>query len=324
MQIAGEYNVAAIVLAAGKGTRMKSSVPKVLHEVLGRPLLGHVIELLKGLNIGRVVTVVGHGANSVKSYLSPFGAETVVQEEQLGTGHAVSCAETALSNFSGHVLIICGDTPLFFKSTMEEFIRLHIQSDNILSVLSSDFVVPFGYGRIVRDAGGRFLGICEEKDAEQHIRAITEVNTGTYLVHSDFLFSALNGLDNDNAQKEYYLTDIVEIAVSLDKKTDAFCLASEEEALGVNSRFQLSQAEGILLGRIRKALMDQGVTLQNARTIYIEPSVIIEPDVLVEPCCVLRGNTRIGAGSRIGAHSYLSHAEIAPATSVPPFSCIEA
>jgi len=323
MQKNNRLNVAAVVLAAGKGTRMKSSMPKVLHHLLGKPLVGHVIELLKCLDISRIVTVVGHGAESVTSYLAPFGVETVIQEEQLGTGHAVAVAESVLSDFTGHVLVVCGDTPLFLKDTLSEFLLSHLDSGNVLSVLSSKFDNPFGYGRIVRDASRRFLGIREEKDADEHLRAINEVNTGTYLVQAEFLFSALNGLDNNNAQQEYYLTDIVGIAVSKGQKADAFCLASEQEALGVNSRLQLLQAEGIMLDRIRNDLMAAGVTLQNASTIYVEPSVAIEPDVIVEPCCVLRGNTRVGTGSRVGAHSYLKDAEIAAHTSVPPQSCIQ-
>ena len=317
-----DQEIAAVVLAAGKGTRMKSALPKVLHELLGQPLLGHVINLLGQINISRIIAVIGHGAENVSAYLSPFGIETVVQEEQLGTGHAVACAEAALKGFEGHVLIICGDTPLFLEQTLKLFVKQHLEMPNILSVLSARFVNPFGYGRIVRDAQGAFLGIVEEKDADQKTRQINEVNTGTYLVQASFLFSVLSGLDNDNAQQEYYLTDIVEPAVAQGKRTDAFCLASEEEALGVNSRAQLSQAETIMLGRIRQDLMDAGVTLQNASSVYVEPSVSIENDVLIEPGCVLKGKTHIASGTRIGAHSYLVNAEIKEGGHIPPFSCI--
>ncbi len=313
-------NVAAVVLAAGKGTRMKSSIPKVLHELLGTPLVGHVVSLLNKVDVQRIVTVVGHGAQAVTKYLEGFGVETVIQDQQLGTGHAVACAEGALEGFDGAVLVICGDTPLFRQETLDRFIHEHLASRNQVSVLSSRFASPYGYGRIVRDQDDAFIGIVEEKDADSAVRDINEVNTGTYMVDADFLFPALSRLDNNNRQGEYYLTDIVAIAVETGNKVGAFCLASEQEALGVNSRSQLSEAESIMMDRIRHDLMMDGVTLLSAHTIYVEPSVAIGNDVVIEPCVVLRGDTRIGAGAMIGAHSYLSNVEVAEGEQVPPYS----
>ncbi len=321
MQLPSQDNIAAVVLAAGKGTRMKSSLPKVLHELLGEPLLGHVIKLLNQAGIARIVVVTGHGSRAVNSYLAPRDVLTVLQPEQLGTGHAVSCAEKELADFSGHILIICGDTPLFLPRTLREFIRLHIDSNNTLSVLSSVFENPHGYGRVVRGrSDDQFSGIVEEKDADDHIRKISEINTGTYLVRTEFLFGALTRLDDNNVQHEFYLTDIVSMAVRDGFRVGAFCLASENEALGINSREQLSQAESIMLCRIRSGLMAQGVTIQNALTVYVEPAVKVEHDVVLEPCVILKGNTRIGEGAHIGAFSYLKDADIAPQQDLPPFS----
>ncbi len=317
-----DKNVAAVVLAAGKGTRMKSSVPKVLHELLGTPLVGHVVSLLNKVDVQRIVTVVGHGAQSVTNYLGGLGVETVLQDQQLGTGHAVACAESMFAGFDGAVLVICGDTPLFRQETLDRFIYEHIASRNQVSVLSSRFASPYGYGRIVRDRNGAFVGIVEEKDADPAVRDITEVNTGTYLVDAGFLFPALSKLDNNNKQGEYYLTDIVAIAVETGNKAGAFCLASEEEALGVNSRYQLSEAESIMLKRVRHHLMMEGVTMLNAHTIYVEPSVTVGNDVVIEPCVVLRGDTRIGAGAVIGAHSCLCNVEVADGEQVPPCSML--
>ncbi len=310
--------LAAVVLAAGKGTRMKSLRPKVLHELVGTPLVGHVIKLLKELAIKRIITVIGHGAEQVSEYISAFGCETVVQEEQLGTGHAVACAEELLKDFSGNVLIICGDTPLLKPSTLKEFLHRHIDSGNILSVLSSRFADPYGYGRIVRDDTNAFLGIVEEKDADQGIRQVREVNTGTYLVEARFLFRALKGLDNDNQQGEFYLTDIVAMAVDEGRDVDAYPICSEEEALGVNSREQLSEAESVLLSRIRSRLMASGVTFENANSVYVEPEVQIGADTVIEPCVVLRGETVIGTSARIGSFSVLENVQVSDGVVLPP------
>lgn len=316
-------NIAAVVLAAGMGTRMKSRVPKVLHELLGVPLLGHVIMLLDELHLRRMVAVIGHGAEAVSDYLARFAVDTVIQEQQLGTGHAVACARDILGGFHGDILIICGDTPLFLSETLRRFLEQHIAFSNIVSVLSASFPDPAGYGRIVRHgSNSSFSGIVEEKDADEAQREIREVNTGTYLVKADFLFHALSRLDNDNAQGEFYLTDIVSMAVAAGHSVAAYCLASHHEALGVNSRLQLSRAEQIFLDRIRMEHMRQGVTFQNAHTVYVEPSVIMARDVVIQPSVVLKGHTIIGEGADIGAFSYLHDAEIEPGRQVPPFSCL--
>lgn len=316
-------DIAAVVLAAGRGTRMKSGFPKVLHELLGIPLVGHVIMLLKELPLRRIITVIGHGAEVVSDYLVSFGVDIVTQEEQLGTGHAVACAQKMLCDFHGDILVICGDTPLFFTETIRRFIDSHVASSKTVSVLSACFSDPEGYGRIVRDElYASFAGIVEEKDADEKQREIREVNTGTYLVKADFLFQALSQLNNYNAQGEFYLTDIVSMAVSAGHGAEAYCLASHEEALGINSRMQLSRAEQISLCRIRSKLMSQGVTFQNAHTVYVEPFVSVARDVVIQPCVMLRGHTQVGEGACIGAFSYLHDAEVAPGQQVAPFSCL--
>ncbi len=318
MKSSDSTRVYAVVLAAGKGTRMKSNTPKVLHEVVGKPLVGHVVQLLQGLSIEKIVCVVGHGAGLVSKYIRTFGCETVVQEEQLGTGHAVACAEQSLKGFTGNVFIICGDTPLFQSETIARFLRYHNESGSIVSVLSAFFSNPAGYGRIVRDEQGCFNGIVEEKDADENIRSISEVNTGTYVVRAEFLFDALKGLDNNNMQQEYYLTDIVAAAVRQGHRVDAYPLCSEEEALGVNSRAQLSRAEAVMLERKRQELMDQGVTIQNAQTVYVEPDVAVGADSVIEPCVVLKGRTSVGSNVRVGAFSYLENVSVPDGENLGP------
>ncbi len=312
----------ALVLAAGKGTRMRSSVPKVLHPLLGRPLLGHVLGLLRASGIDRIVVVVGHGADRVMETFRGAGLDFVIQEQQLGTGHAVACAEKEVGPGDSDILIICGDTPLIREETLKEFIRRHQESGNRLSILSSNFPNPTGYGRIVRDHNGVFKRIVEEKDALETEKRITEINTGTYLVDRKVLFTLVKELSSDNAQGEYYLTDIVELAVNEGLKVDAFCLASEEEALGVNSRYQLAVAEKVLLNRKRKALMDSGVTISMPDTVYVEPEVRVEPDSFIGPGTILKGKSTVGAGAFIAGHCYIEDAQIPAGKTLEPFTIL--
>ncbi len=312
----------AIILAAGKGTRMKSRLPKVMHCLLGVPMLRHVMEAVKdaGIPYPRQVVVAGHGGQMVENYSAGLGVKLVYQKEQLGTGHAVLTARDIFKDQRCQILIICGDTPLFRKDTLEGFIEAHKSSDAGVSILSALFSDPTGYGRILRDENGNLLSIVEEKDASPEVRAIREVNTGTYLVRSDLIFDLLEQVDSDNAQGEYYLTDVVEIALKAGIKVHAFDLADEEEALGVNSRAQLSLAEGIMLDRIRAFHMGNGVTISMAHTVYIEPSVAIEPDVTIGPYTVLKGKTRIHGGAIIGPYSFLEDFDCASDTILAPYT----
>ncbi len=319
-----EKELAAVILAAGKGTRMKSRRPKVMHCLLGKPLISHVTDVLSeaGISSEMQVVVAGHGRDVLEKYLKGTEINTVVQERQLGTGHAVLCAKAAFSDFHGDILIICGDTPLFRHETLRRFIRAHAEAAGDLSILSAEFEDAAGYGRIVRDQWGNITGIVEEKDADSKIREIKEVNTGTYLVSAPAIFNLLENLNCDNAQGEYYLTDIVALGLSKGLKVRAFNLAEPEEALGVNSRYQLSMAEDIMLSRIRIAHMDAGVTVSMPDTVYIEPSVIIEPDVVIGPHVVLKGETVIGRGSFVGAFCLLNDFRCESHATLEPYSTL--
>jgi bifunctional UDP-N-acetylglucosamine pyrophosphorylase/glucosamine-1-phosphate N-acetyltransferase len=320
--INGHRPWASIILAAGKGTRMKSEIPKVMHHLLGKPLIGHVLGLLRNPDIGSKVVVAGHGGDLVRDYLKKTDIKLVVQEQQLGTGHAAFCAKSALGELHGNVLIICGDTPLLKESTLASFMEDHAVSGRILSLLTAHMKDPTGYGRVLRSVSEEALiqGIVEEKDATEAQRRLTEINTGTYAVDSDFLFDVLDAIGRDNIQGEYYLTDIVGIAVSKGVSAGAISAATEDEALGINSRMELARAETILLDRIRKSWMEFGVSFELHESVYIEPDVMLSRDVTIGPHAVLKGRTTVGEGAKLGAFSYLEGVRVPPGSIVPPFS----
>ena len=246
----------------------------------------------------------------------------MVQEQQLGTGHAASCAKAALGEFHGNVLIICGDTPLLKENTLASFMEDHAASGRILSLLTAHLKDPTGYGRVLRSVSedAQIQGIVEEKDATEAQRRLTEINTGTYAVDSGFLFHALDAVGCDNVQGEYYLTDIVSIAVSEGVSAGAVSAAAEDEARGINSRTELARAETILLDRIRKNWMEFGVSFELYKSIYIEPDVMLSRDVTIGPHVVLKGRTTVGEGAKLGAFSYLEGVQVPPGSIIPPFS----
>jgi len=301
---------------------MKSEVPKVMHHLLGKPIIGHVLDLLRNLDIGPRVVVAGHGGDLVRDYLKKTDIKLVVQEQQLGTGHAASCAKAALGEFHGNVLIICGDTPLLKENTLASFMEDHAASGRILSLLTAHLKDPTGYGRVLRSVSedAQIQGIVEEKDATEAQRRLTEINTGTYAVDSGFLFHALDAVGCDNVQGEYYLTDIVSIAVSEGVSAGAVSAAAEDEARGINSRTELARAETILLDRIRKNWMEFGVSFELYKSIYIEPDVMLSRDVTIGPHVVLKGRTTVGEGAKLGAFSYLEGVQVPPGSIIPPFS----
>ncbi len=313
-------NLTAIVLAAGKGTRMRSALPKVMHNLLGKPLLSWGLDVIKEMGISRVQVVIGHGKDILEPYLKNRGVTAILQEEQHGTGHAVACCRHALQDFRGDALILCGDTPLLTTSTLATFLKLHRAQRSGLSVLSAVADDPTGYGRIVRNGTGRFLSIVEEKDAPLSVKEIHEINTGVYLVAVPLIFELLKHVRADNAQNEYYLTDIVSIGLSSGLTVSAFCEASFEEAFGINSRIELSRAEDLLLKRLRAKWMSAGVTFQLADSIYLEAGVQLAQDVVLEPHVVLKGDTVIEAGVQVGAFSYLQDALVKSGCRLPPYT----
>jgi len=243
-------DVAALVLAAGKGTRMYSDLAKVLHPIYDRPMLSYVLATLKELRLDRVLVVVGHQAESIQETFAEAQVEWVLQTEQLGTGHAVLCALPQLAGFSGSVLICCGDAPLLTSGTLRRFISGHVDGDVALSVLSMVLEQPRGYGRIIRNSQGGVSEIVEEKDASEQERTIREVNTGMYCANADLLRTLIPRINNDNAQGEYYLTDLVEKTVEAGWKVQAIVASDPTEFQGVNSKEELAAAERVIAQRM--------------------------------------------------------------------------
>ena len=313
---------AGIILAAGKGTRMKSRTPKVMHHLLGRPMVRYPVDLMKEAGVPAPVAVLGHECVQVEDYVKDLGCRVVYQTEQLGTAHAVLCAREALRGFEGPVLIVCGDTPLLTTQTVGGFIRFHKENRNSLSILSARLPEPSGYGRILRagSSGSEVLGIVEEKDATADQKRINEINTGTYVAEAAFLFPALRAVDCSNAQGEYYLTDIVSHGVKMGCRIGAFSCSSPEEAMGVNSRWDLAAAENILLGRLKRQWMAKGVTFELWESTYVDADVIFGQDVIVGPSCVLKGRCRIGTGAVIGPFCLLKDAQVPEGGIVPPYT----
>ena len=288
----------AVILAAGQGTRMKSKLPKVLHKALGKPMVQWVIDCLNEAGVADKIAVLGHGGEQVAAAVD--GQVSIVyQTEQLGTGHAVMQAAPALPADNDCVLVICGDTPLLRAQTIQQLIAQHQAEANAVTILTAHAENPTGYGRIVRD-GQQIVAIVEQKDATDAQKAIREINTGTYCFDQKFLLQYLSALDTNNAQKEYYLTDLIKIANQNNLAVGGCVLEDFSESLGVNNRVQLSQAEAILRRRKCEDVMMAGVTLIDPAATYIGADVVIGNDTIVYPNVVLEGKTVIGSGNVIG------------------------
>src|SRR5699024_56068 len=269
----------AVILAAGQGTRMKSKLYKVLHPVLGRPMVQHVIEQLKTVKLDKMITIVGHGAEKVSEHIGN-DSQMVLQEEQLGTGQAVLQAEDLLKDKDGTTIVVCGDTPLITGETYQALFAHHEQEDAMATVLTAKAPDPSGYGRVIRNDRNEVERIVEHKDAVGSELQVDEINTGTYCFDNKALFEALHHVSNDNVQGEYYLPDVIGILQSRNEKVSAFQTSDFEETLGINDRVALAQAEKTMKKRINEAHMRNGVTLIDPDHTYIGPDVVIEQDVL--------------------------------------------
>ena len=308
-------NIFAIVLAAGQGTRMKSKLYKVLHPVCGKPMVQHVVDHIGTLNVERIVTIVGHGAEMVKEQLGEQ-SEYVLQAEQLGTAHAVQQAEPILGTLEGTTLVVCGDTPLIRPETMKALFDYHTSQNAKATILTAVASDPTGYGRILRDVKGNVAQIVEQKDATEEQRKVTEINTGTYCFDNKALFEALKLVKNDNAQGEYYLPDVIEILQKQGEIVAAYVTDNFDETLGVNDRFALSQAEEIMRARINERHMRNGVTIINPATTHISADAVIGSDTVIQPGCIIEGNTVIGEDCVIGPNSHIVNSTIGHATTI--------
>lgn len=299
----------AIILAAGKGTRMKSKLPKVLHKVGGHPMVEHVLDAADAAGCTDSVVVIGHGAELVRGVVENR-ARIVLQEEQLGTGHAVLQAEEALKDFKGTAMILCGDTPLLEGEELRRFYEAHVASGAAATVMTAHMDNPFGYGRILRDEKGDVAGIVEEKDATPEQKEIKEINTGIYCVGTPLLFEVIHTLGNNNAQGEYYLTDVLAKVNEMGLKAGGVMTDDSEMILGINSRRQLAEAEGVMRRRILDRLMDEGVTVMDPASTFVEKTVTVGADTILYPYTWLEGETHIGGDCEIGPNVRMTNVEV--------------
>lgn len=316
-----------IILAAGKGTRMNSSVPKVLHELRGRSMLDRVLDSASEMKPSRIIVVTGHGVDAVKKMVDlradRENLEIIVQEPQLGTGHAVAQCLRALEDVDGTVLVMSGDTPRIRPQTLAGLAEARTTAEAVVVALTGNIADPTGYGRIVRDRTGGIEEIREQKDLSRGQKEITEVNLGIYAFDADFLRGELPRLTNDNAQGEYYITDLVEAAVGEGLGTVTFEAEDPGEALGVNTLDELAVMEREMNKIYLKSLMESGVRILDPDQTWIEDTVVLEPDVEIRPMTFLHGSTRIGSGSVIGPGTVITNTVIGRDVEIRPFCVID-
>jgi bifunctional UDP-N-acetylglucosamine pyrophosphorylase/glucosamine-1-phosphate N-acetyltransferase len=308
---------AAIILAAGQGTRMKSALPKVLHRIAGLPLLGHVAAALKGAGVGRVVVVTAPGGEAVRAYAASLDLESVVQDRQLGTGHAAASAEATLAGFEGRLVVVNGDMPLVTAGTIGACLDAATRTG--LALLAFDAPEPGAYGRVLLTPDGFVSRIVEFKDASPSERAITLCNGGCYVAEAAKFFGWAAALDNDNAQGEYYLTDVPGLAAKEGVRC-AIALADPVEVTGVNSRAELAEAEHLFQQRARSRLLAEGVTMTAPETVFLAHDTRIENDVEIEPFVVFGSGVTVKSGARIRGHSHLEGASVESGAIIGPFA----
>lgn len=296
----------SIILAAGKGTRMKSAVPKVLHKIMDKTLLGYVIDNVKNI-VDETFVIVGHEAQNVETFVNNNydNVKTVLQSPQLGTGHAVSMVCPYLKDFSGEIVILCGDTPLIKEKTLKEFVEFHKQNKSDITVMSTIFENPTNYGRIVRNSDKTLKCIIEEKDATNEEKSIKEINAGIYCLNWDKIKMFFSQLSSNNAQGEYYLTDIIEWGKKQNLNVNAFILENSEEILGINSRTNLAEVTKIMNRRKLNELMDSGVTIIDPTNTWISQDTQIGQDTIIYPSTYIEGKNIIGKNCKIGPFAHL-------------------
>lgn len=302
-------NISAVILAAGKGTRMYSEAPKVVHRLAGKPLVKHVADIVKRAGINRIILVLGHKRQMVAEVFSGEQIEFAIQEEQLGTGHALLQTQDCFDN-DEEVLVLAGDTPLLTADTIKRFLSFHREKKAKATVMSALLPNPTGYGRIIRDNDNNFLCIVEEKDALPEQKKIQEINSGIYCLNAGAAFAALKGIKNNNAQGEYYLTDVLAALKHTGYPVVVYCNPDSEEIQGINDRVQLAAAEKILRQRKNLALMQSGVTIMDPASTFIDEEVQIGKDTIIYPWTVIEGTSKIGESCLIGPSAHLSQAVI--------------
>ncbi len=300
--------IKSIILAAGKGTRMKSDLPKVLHTIFDKPLVSYVIDAVNNTNIiDENFIIVGHQAEKVEEYINSNynNSKSLLQSPQLGTGHAVSMAIPYLKDFTGEILILCGDTPLITTETLLDFLKFHKDKNSDITVMSAIFDNPTNYGRIIRNSDNSVNSIVEEKDATETQKAVKEINAGIYCINWGKVQAAFSELKNNNAQGEYYLTDIIKWGNEKNLSVNAYILPDNTEIYGINSRANLAEASKILNTRTINKHLSNGVTIIDPSTTWISPETEIGSDTIIYPSCYINGKNKIGSHCKIGPFAHL-------------------
>ena len=303
-------SIRVVVLAAGKGTRMKSANPKVLHSILGKEIIRFVLDSASSLKPQKIYSVVGYGLEAVKKCVEDYKIDFVFQEKQLGTGHAVRLVAKQLSRYKGDVLILNGDLPAITPNTLKQFIKKHRKEKAVVSLITSNLPDPKGYGRVVRDIDGNVTNIVEHKDADSSQRKISEINSGAYCIDSAFLSKSINKIGSRNKQKEYYLPDLISLAVKQGLKVSTLIAKDSVEVLGVNDRRELAKVGSIIRDRVNSKLMLSGVTLVSPETTYISPDAKIGTDTVIHPNTYIYGSTKIGKSCSIGPNVFINNSNL--------------
>ncbi len=312
-----EEKLAVVILAAGQGTRMKSEKPKVLHQLMGKTLIRHVLDAVLPLKPEKISVIVGYQGEEVRKELQDYPVSFADQKQQLGTGHALQQAQTDLAGFDGSVLVLCGDTPLLCTETLGNLVDCHLSAESEATVLTAELDNPTGYGRVIRSEDGeQILKIAEQKDLDPAEETIKEINSGTYLFQSPEVFSVLKQLNTDNQQGEFYLTDVVQIWTRTGKTVLPYKTDDYREVLGINDRVDLSRAGLFLRERINRDHQKNGVTIEDPGHTYIEAGVEIAPDTIIRPGTFLQGNTQVGGNVVLGPHTTLIDTRVGSSSSI--------
>jgi len=296
----------AIIMAAGESTRMKTSTPKVLHEICGRPMLAYVLDACRNASARKIYVVVGYGADMVKARFEAQDVVWVTQRSQKGTAHAVRCCGQQLAGFDGDLFVLCGDAPLIRSSVLERLWRTRNSQGTAAALATAELEDPSGYGRIIRGPDGGITAIVEDRDCNETQRAIKEVNPSYYIFKSRILFDVLERVGDENAKGEYYLTDAVELMIADGHKVAAVMAVDPEEAVGINDRGQLSQAGRIMQRRIQRTLMASGVTFIDPSTTWVQFGAEIGPDSTIEPFTYICRAAKIGRRCHVGPFGFVA------------------
>ena len=316
-------HIDAIILAAGKGTRMKSDRLKVAHHVAGKPIVNYVIDCVDKLGVDSIYLVIGHQAEIIKDTIKHQKMTHVLQKNQLGTGHAVVQVEPLINKSPDrNVLILAGDCPLIEKESLDNLVAIHNKTKSVGTILSVKMDHPAAYGRILRGENGDVIGIKEAKDCSKEELAINEINTGIYLFNTKLLFDSLKKLNTNNQQGEYYLTDIIHILKKESEVVTAYCMDDPNQAVGINTRIDLAKINEILYQKNNKRFMEEGVTIIDPKSTFIDSSVTIGKDTIIAPFTIIEGATTIGENCHIGPHAYIKEGVLSNNSQVAPFSTL--